>query len=102
VTRGINRGLNYTTRWPLQTQMIRRKPWWDTRETIVDEVTRPPEAGAQVRILPGAPGLTSGYHTELYNFWRILSGFVGSIVVRTESTEIYTSNTSDHPWCSRR
>ena len=27
VTRGINRGLNYTTRWPRQTQMIRQKRW---------------------------------------------------------------------------
>ncbi len=64
VPRGITRGLNDTTRWPPRTQMIRRKPWWDTRDATVDDVTRPPEAGAQVRILPGAPRLTSWYHFE--------------------------------------
>ena len=41
--------------------MIRRKPWWDTRDATMQEVTRPPEAGAQVRILPGAPRLTWEY-----------------------------------------
>jgi len=64
VARGINRGLNYTTRWPLRTQMIRQTPRWDTRDTTVDDGARPPEAGAQVRILPGAPRLNSQYHCE--------------------------------------
>ncbi len=53
--RGINRGLNYTTQWRLQTHMTRRKPWRCTRDATVDDGARPPEAGAQVRILPGAP-----------------------------------------------
>ena len=68
VARGINRGLNYTTRWPRQTQMIRQKHWWDTGDATVDGGTRPPEAGAQVRILPGAPRLTGRYHCEWASF----------------------------------
>ena len=54
VLRGINRGLNHTTRRSLQTQMIRRKPWWYPGDATVHDGARPPEAGAQVRILPGA------------------------------------------------
>jgi len=41
--------------------MIRQKHCWDTRYATVDDVIRPPEAGAQVRILPGAPRLSSAY-----------------------------------------
>src|SRR5262245_19105764 len=40
VTRGINRGLNYATRWPLETRMTRRKPRRGTRDATVDEGSR--------------------------------------------------------------
>ena len=86
VARGINRGLNYTTRWPLQTQIIRRKPWWDTRDARAQEVTRPPEAGAQVRILPGAPSLTWEYDFLFTTCQYYLSVFRGPAVERCEST----------------
>ncbi len=61
VARGVNRGLNYTTRWRPQTQVIRQKKRQSSREATMDKGSRPPETGAQVRILPGAPRLTWEY-----------------------------------------
>ena len=63
--RGMSRGTNHSTREATRDTGREQKAQVGRRKALGDhEIYRPPEAGAQVRILPGAPRLTCGYYGQ--------------------------------------
>jgi len=52
--RGMPRGMKYGITGKSRVLETLQRPWQDTRDVAAHGGSRPPEAGAQVRILPGA------------------------------------------------